>query len=86
MPFILINLVLSTRVESVGGSKKVEVEGVSAGGTRSMPALCRNLTMWGPWSNVHEWSGCLVRRTPQTPVEASLNAIGPYRPSSNSLS
>ena len=57
--------------------KRSEVEGVRDGGTRSIPALWRNLRMCGPWSRVHEWLGCLVRRTPQTPVEVSLKSIGP---------
>ena len=37
VPLVRMNLVRSTGVRSVGGSKKVGVEGVSAGGTRSIP-------------------------------------------------
>ena len=48
-----------------------------AGGTRSIPDWCKNLRMWAPWSSVHEWSACLVRRTPQTPVDLSLKAMAP---------
>ena len=37
VPLTRRNLVRSTGVVSVGGSKNVAVDGVSAGGTRSMP-------------------------------------------------
>ena len=43
VPLILINLVLSTDVVSEGESKNVGVDGVRAGGTRSITALCRNV-------------------------------------------
>ena len=33
---------------SVGELKRSGVEGVRDGGTRSMPAGCRNLLIWGP--------------------------------------
>ena len=36
VPLIRMNLVRSTGVASVGGSKKLAVEGVRAGGTRSI--------------------------------------------------
>ena len=37
VPFILRKRVRSTGVKSVGGSKKFGVDGVSAGGTKSIP-------------------------------------------------